>query len=76
MTVLFCVYCPHPSLLLLPQWLPVGAVGLWTDVHHPHCHLPESEKKQTLLSTNLACLLAFKQQAAISHILFTNTFWW
>ena len=29
-----------------------------------HCQLPASEMKQTFLSTNLSCLLAFKQQSS------------
>ena len=34
----------------------------------PHSQLPASKMRQTFLSTNLACLLAFEQQAAGSHI--------
>ena len=38
--------------------------GLWTDVRPPSTQLLASEIKQSFLSINLACLLAFKQQAA------------
>ena len=34
--------------------------------------LPESEIKQSFLATNLACFLAFEQQAAGSPIYFGN----
>ena len=48
-----------------PLLLRGGGVGLWTDVcHPPPCQLPASEIKQTFLSTNLACLLAFEWWAA------------
>ena len=37
----------------------------------PH-QMPASERKQTYLSTNLDCLLAFEQRAARPHLLVTN----
>ena len=42
-------------------WWEKGVFGLWTDVCHPlpPTQLPASEIKQTSLSTDLACLLAF-----------------
>ena len=44
-----------------PLLLRGGGVSLWTDVcHPPPCQLLASEIKQTFLSTNLACLLAFE----------------
>ena len=44
-------------------------VSLWTDVCHPSPtpQLLASEIKQTFFSTNLACLLAFEQQAVRLH---------
>ena len=63
--------CPPPTLpvnSLTPCFLAgVGGgwgVSLWTDVHHPPLQLLASEIKQTFLSTNLVCLLAFEWQAA------------
>ena len=56
-----CIHkCSHPLLVS-------GGVGLWTDVCQLTPRLPASEIKQTFLSTNLACLLAFEQQAAGPH---------
>ena len=54
----------RPSAASVPraEW-----TGLWKgiftghlDVHHTLPQLPASESKQTFLSSNLACLLAFK----------------
>ena len=57
----------HPPLILSIKALaPVvasqGGVSFWTDVRHPlpGPRLPSSEIKQTFLSTNMACLLAFE----------------
>ena len=46
-----------------------GGAGFRTDVHltPPHFQSLASKIKQTFLSTNLACLLAFEQQAARPH---------
>ena len=44
----------------------MAGVGLWTDVHLL-TQLPTSEKEQIVLSTNLACLLAFGWQAAAPY---------
>ena len=55
--------CSHP---LLVKGRGVGGVDLQTDVCHPPLQLPASEIKQTFLSTNLTCLLAFERQAARS----------
>ena len=61
---------PPPRTLSIKALIPClwGAegergVGLWTDVCHPYAQLPATEIKQTFLSTNLACLLAFEQRA-------------
>ena len=55
------IKCSHPLL-----WTDVS---LWTDVCHPPPtpQLLASEIKQSFLSTSLACLLAFEQQAARLH---------
>ena len=65
-------HCPPPRpphLQLCLQKLSALAchrdrLGLWTGVCHPPSTLLTSEIKQTFLSTNLACLLAFEQRAA------------
>jgi len=44
--------------------LPVGGVGLWTDVCHPPCSCWHLKQSKFFLSTNLARLLAFERQAA------------
>ena len=54
---------PPPSIKALTHYLCVGG-DLWTDVCHPLPQLLASEVKQTFLSTNLVCLLAFEQWAA------------
>ena len=52
------------SIKALAHWLPVrGGVSLWTDVCPPRPQLLASKIKQIFLSTNLACLLVFQQQA-------------
>ena len=45
---------------------------LWTHAHHPPPQLTASEIKQTFLSPNLACLLAFEWRAAGPP---RHTFW-
>ena len=47
----------HPLLVVGEE----RGVGLWTHVRHLYAQLPASGIKQTFLSTNLACLLAFEQ---------------
>ena len=63
------------SIKALAHWLPVGvgesAFGQ-TSATLP-LQLSTSEMKQTFLSTNLACLLAFEQQAARPHTLLSAT---
>ena len=49
---------------------PLTPVGLWTGVGHSPSQLPASEIKQTFLSSNLACLLAFEWRAD----LYTHTY--
>ena len=73
MTVLFLhVTSPALCIKLSPSACHgVGGVGHWTDVHHPSHQLLASEIKQTLLSTNLACILAFEWLAALP---LTHTF--
>ena len=48
------------SLSVKKFWCRVAGVGFWTDFHHhpPH-QLPASKIKQTFLSSNLDCSLAF-----------------
>ena len=50
-----------PSIKALAPLVAIvcGGTGLWTDVCPPK--LVASEIKQTFFSTNLTCLLAFKQ---------------
>ena len=55
-----------PPIKALAHWLSVGRVGLWIGFRPPPLPtwLQASEIKQTFLSTNLASLLDFEQQAA------------
>ena len=76
MTVLFLYTVPPPSVYKTS--CPTGSQGgwwgvsLWTDVCHPPPQLPASEIKQTFLSTNLACLLAFwAASSQTPHLLVT-----
>ena len=59
-----CSPPPHSIHKCSHSLLVSGGVGLWTDVCQPPPRLPASEIKQTFLSTNLACLLAFEWRAA------------
>ena len=54
-----------------PTGCQPGGAGFWTDSHPnpPRFQLLASEIKQTFLSTNLACLLAFEQPADGPHTL-------
>ena len=68
MTVLFLhITSPTPALSIeaLTLFLSWGGQSQpCTDVHHPPRQLLASEIKQTFLSTNLACILAFERLAA------------
>ena len=73
-TISACIPPTTLSIKLPPPAYHGGAVkiGLWTNVCHCPCQLLAYEIKQIFFSTNLTCLLAFKQWAARPH---THTFW-
>ena len=75
MNVLFLHVTPPLSLSIKSSHpLLWTDVSLWTDVCHPPptLQLLASEIKQSFLSTYLACLLAFEQQAARLHVPLTQ----
>ena len=65
-TISACIPPTTLSIKLPPPAYHGGGVkiGLWTNVCHCPCQLPAYEIKQIFFSTNLTCLLAFKQWAA------------
>ena len=84
MTVLFLHVIPlsAPATLSIKALTPClswGGVSLCTNVHHPPPpQVTASEKKQTFLSTNLACLLAFEWWAdgpPVTHTLPITLSW-
>ena len=65
MTMLFLHVTASPTLPInaLTPCLSGEGVSLWTDIRHPPPTVT-STSKQTFLSTDLACLLAFEGQAS------------